>query len=46
MKNIRAIAHAGVDVINVGAALATADDPKEMYEEMVKETDRRGVVLG
>ncbi len=46
MKNIRAIAHAGVDVINVGAALATADDPSAMYEEMVKETDRRGVVLG
>ena len=46
MKNIRAIAHAGVDVINVGAALATADDPAQAYDEMVKETDKRGVVLG
>lgn len=46
MKNIRALAHAGVDVINVGAALATADDPAQAYEEMVKETDKRGVVLG
>ncbi len=45
MKNIRAIAHAGVDVINVGAALATADDPAVAYEEMMKETDRKGVVV-
>lgn len=45
LKNIRALSHADIDVINVGAALATADDPAETYAEMVKETDKRGVVL-
>lgn len=45
MTNIRAIAHGGFDVINVGSALAKADNPAELYAEMVAETDKTGVVL-
>ena len=45
MSNIRTIAHAGVDVINVGAALNQAPNPAELYTEMVAETDKSGVAL-
>lgn len=45
MKNVRALARAGVNVINVGSALATSQNPAQTYEELEKETDKRGVVL-
>lgn len=45
MSNIRAIAHGGIDTINVGSALAAAENPAELYAEMVAETDKSGVVL-
>ena len=45
LSNIRALAHADLDVINVGSALATAENPAEVYEEMVAEIDKNGVVL-
>ena len=45
MNNVRALAHAGVNVINVGAAIATAENPAAMLDELTKETDKRGVVL-
>ncbi|MBR2586780.1 hypothetical protein IKE71_00165 [Candidatus Saccharibacteria bacterium] len=45
MSNIRALAHSGIDVINVGSALSTANDLKTAYDEMVKETDQNGVVI-
>lgn len=45
MKNVRTIAHAGVNVINVGSALAQAENPAAMYDELVKESDRPGVAL-
>ena len=45
LQTTRAIAHAGFDVINVGAALSQAQDPSAMYEALVAEIDKRGVVL-
>ena len=45
MTNIRALAHADLDVINVGSAIATADNPAQMFEELVAEIDKSGVVL-
>lgn len=45
MSNVRAIAHAGVNVIDVGAALATSENPASAYDELVKETDRKGIAL-
>ena len=45
LQNIRALAHSGIDVINVGSALSRVDNPAEVYEQMVAETDKNGVVL-
>ena len=45
MTNIRALAHADLDIINVGSALSRVENPREVYEEMMEEIDRSGVVL-
>ena len=45
MTNIRALAHTDVDVIDVGSALSTADNPAEMYAQLVAEIDKNGVVI-
>lgn len=45
LKTTRAIAKAGADVINVGSALATAQDPKAMFDALSAEPDKRGVVI-
>ena len=45
LRNVRAIFRAGADVINVGSALSTASDPSAMYEALVADLDKRGVVL-
>ncbi|MBR2658469.1 hypothetical protein IKG28_00525 [Candidatus Saccharibacteria bacterium] len=45
MSNIRALAHADLDVINVGSALSTVENPAEVYQELVAEIDKNGVVL-
>ena len=45
ISNIRALAHVDLDIINVGSAIATAENPAEVYEEMVAEIDKSGVLL-
>lgn len=45
MTNVRIIAHADIDVINVGSALSRAEDTVSMYQSLVAETDKRGVLL-
>ena len=45
MTNIRSIAHADVDVINVGSAISQAADPAQAFQELVAEIDKNGVVL-
>lgn len=45
MTNIRALAHADLDIINVGSALSRANNPDKVYQEMVAEIDKSGVVL-
>ena len=45
MSNIRALAHADLDVINVGSAIAKAENPAEAFQELVAEIDKNGVVL-
>jgi ribulose-phosphate 3-epimerase len=45
MTNIRALAHTDIDVIDVGSALSTADNPAEMYAQLVAEIDKNGVVI-
>ena len=45
MTNIRALAHADLDIINVGSALSQAQNPAEVFEQLVAEIDKNGVVL-
>lgn len=45
MTNVRALARAGINVINVGSALANAQNPAAMFDELTKEADRRGVAI-
>lgn len=45
LTNIRALAHADLDVINVGSALSKAENPSAVYQEMVAELDKSGVVI-
>lgn len=45
ITNIRALAHADLDVINVGSAITKAEDPAAAFETLVAEIDKNGVVL-
>ena len=45
ISNIRALAHADLDVINVGSAIALSPNPGETFQELVAEIDKNGVVL-
>ena len=45
MSNVRALAHADLDVINVGSVIALADNPAEVFQELVNEIDKNGVVI-
>ena len=45
LLTMRALAHADLDVINVGSALAKAENPAEMYQLLKAEIDKFGVVL-
>ena len=45
ITNIRALAHADLDVINVGSALSQSENPAAIFEELVAEIDKSGVVL-
>lgn len=38
------IANGGVDVLNVGGALASAADPKAVYAQLVNEINKQGVI--
>lgn len=45
LSNIRAIAHAGAEVVNVGSAITNADDPAEMYQALIAESEKKGVLI-
>lgn len=45
LSNIRALAQAGIDVINVGSALARAADKAAMYQSLVAESEKKGVLI-
>ncbi|MBQ3271480.1 hypothetical protein IJH10_02650 [Candidatus Saccharibacteria bacterium] len=45
LRTVRAIYRAGADVINVGSAISNATDPGAMYESLVADLDKRGVVI-
>ena len=45
INNVRALAHADLDVINVGSPISNAPNPAEAFQELVAEIDKNGVVL-
>lgn len=45
LSNVRALARAGVDVINVGSALAQASDKPAMFQSLITECDKKGVLI-
>ena len=45
LQNVRALAHSGFDVINVGSAIASAQDPAKAFIDLVAETDKNGVIV-
>ncbi len=45
MQTARAIARAGADVIDAGAAISNATDPGTVFEQLTAELDKRGVVI-
>ena len=45
LSNVRALTHAGVDVINVGSAITQAADPAAMYQSLLAECEKRGVLV-
>ena len=45
MTNVRALAHADLDVINVGSAISQAPDSAQAFQDLVSEIDKNGVVL-
>ena len=45
IATMRALAHADLDVINVGSALSKVDNPAEVYHELVSEIDKNGVLI-
>ncbi len=45
INNIRALSHAGLDVVNVGSALSKAENPAGIYQALTAEVDKNGVVL-
>lgn len=45
LSNVRALAHAGIDVINVGSAITQAADAGAMYQSLAAEIEKRGVLV-
>lgn len=45
LTNVRAITHSGVDVIDVGSAISRAQDKRAMYESLIAECDKKGVLI-
>jgi ribulose-phosphate 3-epimerase len=44
IDNVFTLGHGGVDVINVGEALASIDEPADMYQRLVREANKHGIV--
>ena len=45
LQNARALAHSGIDVLNVGAAISTAPDPAKAFADLTADLDKTGVVI-
>ena len=44
LSNVRALAHADLNVINVGSAISKTENPADAYTKLVEESKKRGVL--
>ncbi len=44
VENAYSLSQGGIDVLNVGGALAQAADPQDMYNKLVNEVNKQGVI--
>ncbi|HWT40685.1 MAG TPA: hypothetical protein VN081_05475 [Dongiaceae bacterium] len=44
MENAYTLTQGGVDILNVGSAIANADAPADVYNQLVKEINKHGVI--
>lgn len=44
IENAYTLTQGGVDVLNVGGAISTAEDPAMAYDALVKETQKKGII--
>ena len=44
LTNVRALAHADLNVINVGSAISKTQDKKAAYNQLVEESKKRGIM--
>lgn len=44
VENAFSLAQGGIDVLNVGGSIATADDPKAAYDTLVSEINKHGII--
>lgn len=45
LSNVRALAHAGIDIINVGNAISGVADRPAMYQSLIVESEKKGVLI-
>ena len=45
LSNVRALAHADIDVLNVGSAITQSEDPAAMYQSLIAESEKKGVLV-
>lgn len=45
LDNVRAIAHAEINAINVGSFISMNPNPADAYQKLVEEADKTGVAL-
>lgn len=45
LSNVRALAHADIDVLNVGSAITQAEDAAAMYQSLLVESEKKGVLV-
>lgn len=45
LTNVRAVAHSGVDVIDVGSAISRSPDKSAMYQSLIVESEKKGVLV-
>jgi 3-keto-L-gulonate-6-phosphate decarboxylase len=44
VENAFSLAQGGIDVLNVGGTIATANDPKSVYATLVSEINKHGII--